>query len=134
VSDRGETVGWSGRVSFFEDQFQDMATFPDISRTAKPSIGRQGLTGGRLRFASDGIYWEAGSLATPKSEVRGTFHLPWAIVNSIEVQNIPHKLNFLGGAIIINLRGGARPLHGEFLGSRKSLLAAIKMSPVGPSS
>jgi hypothetical protein len=134
VSDDGEAVGWSGRVSFFEDQFQDMATFPDISRTAKWSIGRQGLTGGRLSSESNGIHWKAGSLATPNSETRGTFHLPWANVDSIEVQNIPHKLNFLGGAIIINLRGIGQPLHGEFVGSTKALRHAIKMSPVGPSS
>jgi hypothetical protein len=130
-----EEVGWSCRVSFFEDQFADIATFPDIHRTLKPSIGSSELTGGRLMFASDGIHWESGSLATPTSGPKGTFYLPWGIVASIEVRHLPHKLlNFLGGGITINLKGGRQSLQGEFSGSRKRLLRAIKMSRPHPNS
>jgi hypothetical protein len=127
-------MSWSGRVSFFEDQFGDMATFPDIYPTLKRSIGRSGLTGGRLMFASDGIHWESGNLLTRTSSLKGTFSLPWGIVDSIEVRNIPHKLNFLGGAIVINFKGGGQSLHGELFGSKRSLFQAIKTSPVGPDS
>jgi len=134
MSDEDVPFAWSGRVAFHEHQFQDMATFPAISRSEKRSVGRQGLAGGHLSFTSDGIHWDAGSILTPRSQIQGSFVLPWAIVSRVDVVSIPHKLNFLGGALVINFKGGGQSLHGEFLGPRKSLIAAIKLRPVGPSS
>jgi hypothetical protein len=40
----------------------------------------------------------------------------------------------LGGGITINLKGGRQSLQGEFSGSRKRLLRAIKMSRPHPNS
>jgi hypothetical protein len=124
---------WSGLAGFYEDQFGDMATFPHISRRGGFTLGRRRLNGGRLTFEADGIHWVKGSILTATGRIKGTFHLPWKVVSSIDVFKNFYQVNFLGGPVIINLKGGGSPLHGEFLGSRSSLLRAIKASPVGQS-
>jgi hypothetical protein len=128
VADDGEEY-WSGYVAFDEDDFADRSRFSDITRTVKPNRGRKGLTGGRLHMGSDGLHWKAGSVLTPGAQLDGTFFLPWSVIPSIEVNRIPHELP-IGGALLIHLQGGPH-LYGEFLGSRKRLLDAVKKSPVG---
>jgi hypothetical protein len=122
----------SGFVSFDEDDFLDKSRFPHIQRLATKSVGRKGLTGGRLRLESDGIHWKAGSIITPGGQLHGSFLLRWNVVVGIEVNDIPHNANFLGGSVLVHLQGGSH-LYGEFLGSQKRLKQAIEASPVGKS-
>ena len=120
---------WTGRVSFDEDSFEDKSRFPDITRTIKLNLGRKGLTGGRLRIESGGIHWNAGSLLTPHGQLHGSFLLPWKIIEGVEANRMPHRLP-VGGSLLISL-AGSQHLYGEFLGSRRRLLEAIKRSPLG---
>jgi hypothetical protein len=121
---------WSGRVSFDEDGFADRSRFPDIQRSAYKAPGKvKGLTGGRLRLQSDGIHWKAGSIMTPGGQLHGTFFLPWTAVIGIDVNDIPHNANFLGGSVLLHLHGGPH-LYGEFLGSQKRFKHAIDTSPI----
>jgi hypothetical protein len=118
---------WSGYVAFDEGDFEDRSRFPDITRTDKPSRGRKGLTGGRLHMEADGLHWKAGSLRTPGSQLDGTFYLPWSVIESFQVARIPYTLP-VGGAVTISLQGGSH-LYGEYQGSQKRLIRAIKESP-----
>ena len=121
---------WSGQVGFDEDGFADKSRFPDISRTVKPSRGRKGLTGGKLRIEQDGLHWKAGSWTSPGGQIHGTFLLPWSVITCIEVGRVEHNLP-VGGTFIIHLQGGPH-LYGEFLGSMKRLREAVSRSPIGP--
>ena len=120
---------WAGFVSFDEDGFEDKSRFPDITRTVKLSLGRKGLTGGRLRIESDGIHWNAGSLLTIHGQLHGSFLLPWKIIEGFEANRMPYQLP-VGGSLLISLTG-SQHLYGEFLGSRRRLLEAIKRMPIG---
>jgi hypothetical protein len=71
-------------VSFHEEDFGDASLFPGITRQVKRSLGRKGLTGGKLRIETNGIQWRAGSVLTPESQLHGSFHLPWNVVKGLE--------------------------------------------------
>jgi hypothetical protein len=66
---------------------------------------------------------------TPGAQLHGSFSLPWNLIEGIEANRIPHQLP-VGGSLTINLTGGQH-LYGEFLGSRRRLLEAIKRMPIG---
>jgi hypothetical protein len=121
---------WRGHVGFVEDDFEDKSLFPNIRRTASSSFGRQGLSGGRLEIRTDGLAWDAGSVLTPRCELSGSFRLPWEAVEGADVSDIPMKSRLLGGALTFFLSGGGE-IQGEFLGSRRTLLDALRRSPLG---
>ena len=122
---------WRGHIAFDEDDFDDRVLFPSITRTPRPGLGRQGLSGGMLELRTDGMHWRAGSLLTPGCELSGSFFLPWTKIVSVDIGDIPMKVRFLGGAITIYVDGDSEELYGEFLGSRKGLLHALLRSPLG---
>jgi hypothetical protein len=125
---------WRGKVAFHDDSFGDLNRFPDLQRTARRHrSGRSDLTGGRLEIGADGLHWRAGSLLTPKSEISGEFFVPWVDIDNVDVSDLPFKINTLGGALCITLTGEATALLGEFLGSRRALLAALRATPLGTS-
>lgn len=97
---------WRGFVSFHEDDFAGDSLFPDIVRTRRPSLGRQGLSGGKLEIGFDGIAWRAGSVATPRCEISGSFSVPWERIEAVDVSRIPMKANFLGGSVIFSFTDG----------------------------
>jgi hypothetical protein len=122
---------WRGFVSFDENDFENRVLFPNITRNHRRSLGRQALSGGKLLIARDGISWEAGSMATPRCEISGSFRLPWERIEVVDVSRIPMKANFLGGAVTFHINGDDCELYGEFLGSRKTLLRALRRTPLG---
>jgi hypothetical protein len=123
---------WTGLVSFDENDFGDDARFPDVFRTSKRSVGRQGLTGGRLRMKKSGVFWQAGSILTPGGQLHGSFIIPWPTIDHVDVSDIPNKSDSLGGAIRIYFARGEAHIYGEFLGSRKGLMQGLLNSPLGP--
>lgn len=96
----------------------------------KSSLGRKGLTGGKLRIETSGIHWDAGSVLTPGGQLYGSFHLPWDAVTGMEANRITFELP-VGGSLVIRLSSG-HEIRGEFLGSLKHLREAISSSPVAP--
>lgn len=125
---------WSGQIAFSEDGFGNSELFPGIVRTPRPVLGRQGLSGGRLYIREDGVYWIAGSWATPRSEISGKFHLAWSDVETADVSRIPFKVNFLGGGLTLEMANGQGELYGEFLGSRRTMMSALRRTPLGRAS
>lgn len=121
---------WVGWVSFNEDDLDNPELFPRLTRTRKFGIGRQGLTMGRLAVGTEEMSWRAGNVLSRKSEISGDFSLPWADVNRIDVSDIPGKIRFLGGALTMSVGPDGDSLYGEFLGSRKALLASLRRSPL----
>jgi hypothetical protein len=125
---------WTGRVSFDGADLKDRSRFPDIRRIKRAEIrkigNQEGRTLGSLRIESDGLRWKASN--TPGCQLQGHFFLPWSIIDNLEVQKIPHKVNIGGGALVVTLNGSYR-MFGEFIGSKKKLLRAIASTPVGPS-
>ena len=89
-------------------------------------MGRQGLSGGQLDVRADGMHWRAGSLATPRCEISGTFFLPWSSIRSVDVGYIPGKLRLLGGSVRFIVANDSSELYGEFLGSRRALLHGLQ--------
>jgi hypothetical protein len=86
------------------------------------------LAGGTFEVTTDGIRWEAGSWLTPGAKVRGAFRLSWAEIRSIQVEQIPFKINALGGELVIVMEDGGRTIRGEFVGSRSALSEAISFA------
>ena len=121
---------WSGQIAFSEDDFGNSELFPGIVRTPRPALGRQGLCGGRLYIREDGVYWIAGSWATPRCEISGRFHLAWNDLETADVSRIPFKANFLGGGLTLEMTNGRGELYGEFLGSRRDMLIALRKTPL----
>jgi hypothetical protein len=125
-----EQLYWRGHVSFSEDDFDNRNLFPLITRTQRPSVGRQGLTGGRLEIRRDGLHWRTGTWTTPRSQLSGEFSLPWSVVDSVDVSDIPLKIRFLGGAVTFSIQEDDEELYGEFIGTRSSLLDAFHRTPL----
>jgi hypothetical protein len=121
---------WRGYVSFAEDDFDNRNVFPRITRTPRPSVGRQGRTGGQLEIRQDGLHWRTGTWTMPRSQLSGEFSLPWSAIDSVDVSDIPLKIKFLGGAITFAIREDTEELYGEFIGSRSSLLDAFRRTPL----
>lgn len=124
-SGRRRGVFWRGLVSFSENDLQSSPAFPHLVRTPRPSLGRRGLSGGRLEVQHDGIHWSAGSPLTPGSEITGQFVLPWTEVQAIDIGRASGKLPFLGGTLTISL-AGEQVVRGEFLGQRRVLTQALR--------
>ena len=124
---------WRGFVSFDEDDFQDRNTFPYIIRTPRKSLGRQGLSGGKLELRAEGLEWRARSIATPRCEISGAFFLPWTSIRRADVGDIPGKSRLLGGSVRFIVDHDQSELYGEFLGSRRGLLGGLFRSPLGRS-
>jgi len=122
---------WTGFVSFVEDDFADTALFPHITRTPRKSLGRSGLSGGKLKVEARGLSWLAGSLATPRCEISGAFFLPWSSIVRVDIGDIPGKFNAIGGYVRFTVAGDASELYGEFLGSRGALLEGLRRTPLG---
>lgn len=118
-------------MSFDEDDFGSRELFPHIVRTHRPGLGRNGLSGGKLLIGPEGISWESGSVLTPRCEITGSFRVPWDRIESVDVSRIPMKANFLGGAVTFHIDGEDSELYGEFLGARKTLLRALRRTPLG---
>jgi hypothetical protein len=127
---RGEE-GHQFLVSFDENSFGDISLFPEIRRRPRSGRGRKGLSGGKLVIRQDGLRWRAGSIATPRCEISGHFFLPWSVIASVDVSDIPHSIDALGGAVTVFFTGDRGKLYGEFLGSRTKLLAALASTPLG---
>jgi hypothetical protein len=123
---------WTGFVSFVVDDFDNTKLFPDITRTRRMGLGRRGLSGGRLEVEARGLAWRAGSLATPRCEISGTFFLPWSRILSVDIGDLPGKFNAIGGYVRFTVAGDASELYGEFLGSRRALLEGLRRTPLGP--
>ncbi len=125
LGSRRRGVLWRGLVSFSEDDLGGSPAFPHLVRTPKSSVGRRGLSGGRLEVRQDGIHWSAGSLLTPGCEISGQFVLPWVEVEAIDIGRAPGKLPFLGGTLTVSLTG-EQVVRGEFLGQRRALTQALR--------
>jgi len=123
---------WTGLVSFDENDFGDTARFPDVFRKRTRHVGREALTGGRLRIKKGGVFWDAGSFLTPGGQLHGSFIIPWPTIEHIDVSDIPYHRKGFGGAIRIYFTSGDQHLYGEFFGSRKGLMYGLLQSPVGP--
>jgi len=118
-------------VSFDETSFGEISLFPEIRRTPRRRRGRKGLSGGRLEIREEGLHWRAGGIATPRCEISGQFFLPWSVIASADVSDVPNTIKALGGALTLFLTEGRGRLYGEFLGSRTKLLAALSSTPLG---
>jgi hypothetical protein len=126
----GEELLWKGWVSFYEDDLSRRGLFPGLGRKSRPGFGRRGLTGGTLELRVDGMHWRAGGVLTPRSQVSGSFFLPWSKVESADVGSVPGKAKALGGYVRFVV-GKQTALNGEFFGSRTGLLHGLARSPLG---
>lgn len=97
--------------------------------TPRGGIGRPGLLPGDLDIRDDGLYWVAGSLMSFRQAVSGSFHLSWEDVEHADVSRVPFKASFLGGSLSLKLTEG-RALYGEFVGSRRAVLDALRRTPL----
>jgi len=122
---------WTGLVSFVDDDFDDRDVFPFITRKRRRGFGRTGLSGGKLKVEAGGLSWLGGSLATPGCQISGSFFLPWSRILSVDIGDVPGKLNAIGGYVRFTVAGDASELYGEFLGSRRALLEGLRRSPLG---
>ena len=121
-------------VSFHEDSLPGPEVFPDlrvVPRRESSQLGRQGLSGGKLRIQDEGLSWHAGSLFTLSQRIEGSFFIPWSWIKLVDVGDVPMKLRLLGGALAIQLNEGRGTLDGEFLGSHKHILEVLRRSPLG---
>jgi hypothetical protein len=80
---------------------------------------------------AEGVEWRAGSIATPRREISGVFFLPWTSIRCVDVGDIPGKSRLLGGSLRLIVDHDQSELYGEFLGSRRGLLAGLRRSPLG---
>ncbi len=116
---------WRGMTSFSEDDLADKTVYPELTRTSRIAPGRRGLSGGKLEVRSAGIRWTAGSRLTPGGQIAGHFLLTWDDIESIDVGDVPGKLQLLGGGITISVQDHGL-LRGEFLRPRKALLQSLR--------
>jgi hypothetical protein len=84
-----------------------------------------------LKVTEEGFEWRGGSLLTPSQRIVGNLVLPWSWIEHINIGDIAGKISFLGGSVTIDLTNSRGSLTGEFIGSSKSVIVALKQTPLG---
>jgi hypothetical protein len=122
-------VRWKGMLAIYEDDDYDPITFPLLTRTDRGGVGRrQPMSGGYLSVCDDGMRWKSGGRHpyNPRSQITGTFFIPWHDVYAVDVSYIPYKYRWLGGSITLTVGASAVELGGEFLGRKTPLIRALE--------
>ena len=91
-------------------------------------FGRSGLSSGKCEIRDKGVSWRSGGWATPQTEISGTFHLAWSVVDAAQAYPLPGKIRGLGGGVTFKLSHDKGTVEGQFLGSVSGMSKALELS------